>query len=117
MIISNLPYIMFKCLICTIIIEVLVALLLKIKEKKDLLNITFVNILTNPLVVSIPTYVMVKYGYHYQTIVLIVLEILTVIVEGLIYLKVLKYKKVNPFIISIILNLSSYLIGEVINRM
>ena len=104
-------------LICTIIIEVIVAYILRIKDKKDISNIILVNVLTNPLVVSIPIYMMVKYNYNMRIISLIVLEILTVIVEGLIYLKVLKYKKMNPFIISIILNLSSYLIGEIINKL
>lgn len=108
---------MIKCLICTIIIEVIVAYILRIKDKKDISNIILVNVLTNPLVVSIPIYMMVKYNYNMRIISLIVLEILTVIVEGLIYLKVLKYKKINPFIISIILNLSSYLIGEIINKL
>lgn len=115
--INDLPYIMIKCLICTIIIEVLVAYILKIRDKKDILNIILVNILTNPLVVSIPIFMLVKYNYKMRIISLIILEILTVIVEGLIYLKVLKYKKVNPFIISLILNLSSYLIGEIINNL
>ena len=108
---------MIKCLLLTIIIEIIIGIIIGIRDKKDLLNILLVNILTNPLVVSIPIYVLVKYGYNYQIISLIILEILTVIVEGLIYLKTLKYKKINPFIVSVILNLSSYLIGEIINKL
>lgn len=108
---------MIKCLICTIFIEIVIGLIIGIKNKKDLLNILLVNILTNPLVVTIPIYVLVKYGYNYQIISLIILEVLTVIVEGYIYLKTLKYKKINPFIISLILNLSSYVIGEIINKL
>lgn len=108
---------MIKCLICTIIIEVLVAIILKIRNKKDLLNIILVNILTNPLVVSIPILILIKYGYNARMICLIILEILTVIVEGLIYFKVFNYKKINPFIVSLILNLSSYLIGDIINNL
>ena len=49
--------------------------------------------------------------------IIIVLEIITVITEGFIYSKVLDFKKINPYILSIILNLGSYLIGEVINRL
>lgn len=108
---------MIKCLVFTIIIEIIVGLLIGIREKKDILNILLVNVLTNPLVVSIPIYVLVKYGYNEQIISLVILEVLTVIVEGFIYLKTFNYKKINPFIISLILNLSSYLIGEIINRM
>ncbi len=107
---------MIKCLICTIIIELCGALILKVRDRKDLLNVLLVNILTNPLVVSIPVLILVRYGYKTSMIVLIVLEILTVLVEGFIYLKTLKYKKINPFGLSLILNISSFLIGEIINR-
>ncbi len=110
------PYIMAKCLICTIIIELSVALILKVRNKKDLLNIVLVNVCTNPLVVTIPVLMFVKYNYQSYLISLGILEILTVIFEGFIYFKALKYKRINPFLLSLILNLSSYLIGEVINK-
>lgn len=115
--ISNLPNIMIKCLICTILIELCVALFLKVRNKKDILNIILVNVVTNPLVVSIPTLVLVRYGYKSSVIVLIIFEMLTVLFEGFIYLKVLVYKRINPFLLSLILNCSSYLIGEIINKL
>jgi len=108
---------MIKCLLCTIIIEVTIAIMLKVKEKKDILNIVLVNCITNPLVVTIPILIYIKYSYKIKCITLIVLEILTVITEGLIYYKALKYKKINPLILSLILNLSSYIIGELINKL
>lgn len=107
---------MIKCLICTIVIELCVALILKVKNRKDLLNIVLVNIVTNPLVVSVPIFILVRYGYDSSIITLIILEIITVLFEGLIYLKVLSYKRINPFVLSLLLNFSSYLIGEIINR-
>ena len=109
---TDLPSIMIKCLVCTIIIEVLVSLILGVRNKKDILNIVLVNIVTNPLVVSIPIFVMVKFGYNYRMMTLYILEILTVIVEGLIYWLVLNYKKINPFILSLLLNIASYFIGK-----
>ncbi len=108
---------MIRCLIYTIIIELGIALILRVRNKKDLLNIVLVNIVTNPLVVSIPVFVLVKYEYKSSVISLIILEILTVLCEGLIYLKTLAYKKINPFMLSLILNASSYFIGEVINKL
>lgn len=102
---------------CTIVIEIVIAIILKINNKKDLLNIILVNIATNPLVVSIPVFILVKYSYGFSIISLILLEVLTVIIEGLIYFKVLDYKKINPFLLSLILNLSSYFIGEIINKL
>lgn len=115
--IDDLPYIMVRCLILTILIELLVAVIIGIKNKKDLLNVVLVNIFTNPLVVSIPILVRIKMGYNSQVISLIILELFAFISEGFIYSKTLKYKKINPYLISLILNLSSYLIGELINKL
>jgi len=114
--INDLPTIMIRCLLCTIIIEIIVGIILKIKDKKDLINIVLVNILTNPLVVSLPIYVLYKYGIYYKNIIFILLEFLTLFIEGYIYKKSLKYNKINPFIISLILNGSSYYLGEIINK-
>ena len=114
---ANFPYIMLRCLILTIIIELIIGIILGVRDKKDLLNILLVNVITNPIVVSIPILIYLYYGYKYEIISLYVLEILTVIVEGFIYSKTLKYKKINPFLLSLLLNLSSYLIGELINML
>ena len=112
MTINDLPYVMLKCLVCTIIIELLLALILGVRNKKDLLNVILVNIATNPIVVSLPIFMLVKYGYEARMSSLYILEILTVFVEGFIYKKVLEYKKINFFILSLILNVGSYFIGK-----
>lgn len=117
MILDELPLIMIKCLLYTILIECIIGYIIGVRDKKDILNIILVNVITNPIVVSVPIYLMVKYNnidLRYK--VLLVLEILAFLVEGLIYSKVLKYKKINPFLISLILNIGSYFIGEVINK-
>lgn len=116
MIISDLPKIMLVCLILTIIIEILTGIICGIRSKKDIINILLVNVLTNPIVVSLPFYMMLRYGLKARYTAMIVLEILTVFVEGLVYSKVLEYKKIKPFLIALILNVSSYFIGEVINK-
>lgn len=90
--------------------------LLKIRNKKDLINIVLVNVLTNPIVVTVPVYFNVQYGIFERKICLIILEIATIIIEGTIYKKYLNFKKINPYILSLILNLVSYLIGELINN-
>ena len=109
--INDLPLIMVRCLILTIIIEEEISLLFKVKNKKDLLNVVLVNVLTNPLVVSLPIFMLFRYGLLAKYISLAVLEILAVIVEGLIYSKVLEYRKINPYLLSLILNSCSYLVG------
>ena len=112
--ISDLPRVMIICLLCTIVIECGIALILGYR-KKDLLNVLLVNLLTNPVVSSVPVYFNYHYGLKSRNIVLLILEIITLIVEGFIYVKVLKRKKINGFILSFILNLSSYLIGLLIS--
>jgi len=112
---SNLPYYMVRCLVCTILIETIIAFIIGIREKKDLLNVVLVQVVTNPIVVSVPILILMLYGYIPHKVVFYSLEVITVLVEGFIYYKVFNYKKINPFIVSIILNICSYLIGEVIN--
>ena len=116
MFIEDLPFVMLRCLLITIIIEVITGLIIGIRDKKDILNIVLVNILTNPVVVSVPVLILLVWGPTARWISLAVLEILTVVVEGFIYFKVLKYRKINGFLVSLILNLASYGIGELLNR-
>lgn len=115
MLINDLPKIMCFCLFMTILIEVIFSLIVGVREKKDILNIVLVNVLTNPIVTSVPILVLVTIGFKARIIMLITLEILTLFTEGFIYYKTLKFKKINPFLLSLILNGASYLIGEVIN--
>ena len=109
--ISDLPIIMIKCLILTIIIETIVALIIGIRNKRDIINVILVNILTNPLVVTLPflAYQVINKNVYKPT--LYVLEILVLFVEGFIYHKVLIFKRINPYIISLLLNVTSYIIG------
>ena len=106
---------MIICLVATILIECIVAILLRIRNKKDIINIILANILTNPLVVSIPVYFNILYGIYFRNIAYIILEIYAVITEGIIYKKFLKFDQINPFVISIILNAASFGIGELTN--
>jgi hypothetical protein len=108
---------MLKCLVFTILIEIVIGLIIGIRNKRDFLIILLVNVFTNPLVTSIPTFIYISWGSTPYIISLILLELFAFASEGFIYEKVLNYKKINPFIISLILNLSSYLIGLLINNL
>ena len=57
MTIDELPIVMARCLFFTILIELIVALILKVRDKKDILNIILVNTMTNPLLVSLTVYI------------------------------------------------------------
>lgn len=107
--------IMMTSLLGTLIVETVVAFIIGIRDKKDYINVILVNILTNPLVVSFSFAVNLLYGFKGRVISMIILEILAFFIEGLIYGKVLKYKKVNYFMVSLILNGTSYIIGYGIN--
>lgn len=113
--INELPLIMLICLSSTIVIELIMSLLLGIRSKKDILNVILVNIMTNPLVVSILMYITYNRLFNI-TISIIILEILVVLTEGFTYKKVLTFDKINPYVLSLILNISSYFIGELLNN-
>ncbi|HOB26496.1 MAG TPA: hypothetical protein PKG93_05065 [Bacilli bacterium] len=113
--INSFPLIMLLSLTCTIIIELLFALLIGIRDKKDLINVLLVNIITNPIVTSLSFTIDIYYR-NYYLISIIILELLAWLTESLIYRKYLNYKKINPFIISLILNAASYFIGIIINN-
>lgn len=115
MLINEIPYYMARAVILTVIIETCVSFIIGIKNKKDLLNIILVNIMTNPLVNSITIFLNFYFGIFSRNVGLVILEILAVISEGFVYKKYLNFKKINPYVLSLILNCSSYFIGEMIN--
>ena len=114
MLINELPKVMLISLSCTIIIEITLAIILGYR-KKDLINVLLVNILTNPLLNSLLVGINYYYGLKARTIALVIMEILVVLVEGFIYQKYLERRKINGFILSLILNISSYGIGQLLN--
>ena len=111
----NFALYMLICLVTTLVVELVVALLLKVKTKMDIINIVLVNILTNPLLVSTINLISINYGLKIAYIFLLIFEIFVVFIEGFIYRKYLDYKRINPYLLSFILNLSSYLFGLLIN--
>lgn len=117
MILLSLPKIMLICLISTILIETLVSFILRVKSKKDYINIVLVNIITNPLVVSISVLIQVIFGLKIKHLSMIILELSAFIIEALYYEKYLEYNKLNSYILSLILNMSSYFIGLLINSL
>ena len=88
----------------------------QIGKKIDFINVGLVNILTNPLVVSISFFMNITYGVVYRRIALFILEVLAFFVEGYIYDKFLSFKKYNGFTISFVLNILSFGLGILINK-
>ena len=86
-------------MLLNIVFEVLIALLLGVR-KLDLLIIAFVKVITNPWII-----------YLLQLFFAI---IIIIGIEGIIYKKYLGYKKINGILLSLILNVSAYIIGYLI---
>lgn len=115
MLISDLPKVMIISLICTVVIEISIAFFLKYR-KRDLLNILLVNILTNPLLNSVVVAINYFYGLKARNVSLYIFEVLVVIVEGYIYQKFLERRKINGYLLSLLLNIASYGLGLLINK-
>ncbi len=107
--------IMLISLCSTIIIETIVAFIIGFRKKIDFINVILVNLLTNPIVVSVSLAINILCGLFYRHVAMIFLELGAFLVEGYIYTKYLKYNKLNGFVVSLILNIFSYCLGLLIN--
>ena len=103
-------------LFLTLIIEISLAAIAKIKDEKNLTTELWVNVLTNPVVVFTANMIsMIFDNYFITRAVIYFLEIMVVIVEGYLFKKYLKDAKMNPYLFALYLNGISFLTGEVIN--
>ena len=112
--INNIPLTMIVCLSLTILIETLLGIIIGVR-KKDIIIIVLAQVVTNPIVVTVPYLIYILFGYRYYLISIFVLEILAFLIEGIIYSTSLKFKKINPYVLSLILNICSYGFGLLMN--
>lgn len=98
----------------TLFIENMVAAILGVKKRKDFLLIALVNIVTNPILVQ--TLIIIGYAFQKSPrwFVILLLEVVVVCVEGFYYRNRLSFNKINPFLLSIILNGLSYFGGRML---
>lgn len=115
MTLENLPIIMLRALLVTIIIECLCAWIIGIRDKHNQKIIICANLVTNPLVVSLGAAIRYFVGNVLFYPLTIALEMVAVVVEAVVYKKYTTIKR-NPYLVSILLNLASYIIGEIINK-
>lgn len=97
----------------TIALEFLFAVLVGIRNKKDLLLLILVNILTNPPTVLI-YYLLAFYTSWNKWLIQIPLEILVIFVEATYYKSYGKEFR-RPFLFSLLANMFSYGIGIILN--
>ena len=92
-------------LFLTLIIEISLAAIAKIKDEKNLTTVLWVNVLTNPVVVFTANMIsMIFDNYFITRAVIYFLEIMVVIVEGYLFKKYLKDAKMNPYLFALYLN-------------
>ena len=115
MTIEQLPLIMLRALALTVIIECAAAWLLGVRNRHDQIIVMLANLATNPVVVSAGAAVMVFWGYDKLLPCTLVMEVIAVAVEAAIYRRNIS-TGISPVMLSIVCNLTSYLLGELFNR-
>lgn len=95
----------------TLLLEIPAALILGLRRKEDILLVGLVNILTNPLVVLILNLFFLFTASPPPWFLILPLEVFAVLTEGFIYQKGLSYRRIHPFLLSLILNGISYFGG------
>ncbi len=95
-------------LVLTLLFEGAVSLILGLRNPRDLLLVGLVNILTNPLVVLTVNLTVFLTHSPPPWYLVAILEIAAVAAEGLFYRNRLEYRRIHPFLLSLILNAISF---------
>ena len=106
--------IILRPLLMTIIIETIIALIIKIKDKNDLIRIALINVITNSsltLIIRLSYFILNEtYFRLYIYIIILILELIIIIVEAKLFNKYL-HKDRNHLSTSFILNIGSFIGG------
>lgn len=102
-------------LFLTLVFEVTYALIWGVRGRHDLWLVILVNILTNPIVVFVHYWVMLRTGWNVGAATLL-LEAGAILTEGVIYWKCGKNIS-RPMLFSLSVNMFSYAVGELINAL
>ena len=105
---------LFYCLSLTILIELIIAIIFGVRDKKDIYLVILAQILTNPVVVLITIFTGLNCSYTVYLVSIAIMELLAIIVEGLLYKMYLKKQTINPFAFALILNMISFISGLII---
>ncbi len=106
---------MLTALVLTVVIEAALAFLFGVRTRYGQGIVLLVNVITNPLlnaVLTVMSFYISPAAYYWF---LVQLEMLVVFTEGRIYKSMLQIK-MNPYLLSFLLNLGSWLIGSGILR-
>ncbi len=115
MIFHRILYTILICFALTVIIEAVFAFVFGVRSGYGQLVVLLTNAITNPVLNCVLTVVSFYLPRSFYYVFLIPLEVLIVIIEGFIYKKLLTVK-LNPFILSLLLNLCSFFLGNIIYK-
>lgn len=107
--------ILLNNLLIVFVTELPLALLLGARSPKKITSVALINIITNPAIVYISLLTLFFAG-EWHTPVLIILEIAVLFIEGFTFSKFKTFDKKNPYLISIVLNATSFITGEIIEK-
>ena len=105
-----------KSLFYTLVIELIVAIIIGIRDKNDIKVVICANVCTNPIVVFIANIVYSLGIAQIYIFTILILEISVLFVEEFIYKKYLKYNNISPFAISFVCNVISFGTGIIISN-
>ena len=111
-IVSNL----LVCLALTVVLEAAAAFVCGVRTRFGQLVVLLANVVTNPVMncaLTVVSFYISPRAYYYF---LVPLEVIVVQAEGLIYKQVLR-SKMNPFLLSFLLNACSYGLGTLILKL
>ena len=109
-------HVMLWSVALTIAIELIVALLLGVREKSDIGYLIIINYITNPIF-NFAMYVISHYIFKNTMMIILVLigEVIVVLCEYKFLKNKLKFDRINPLLLSVILNIASVVLGHIIN--
>ena len=111
----SLALMMAQCLLLTIIIESAAAFICGVRKRDGFIAVALANVITNPVVASLTYFIGYYYGAKVRMPVEFLLEAAVIPIEGFIYSSLSVRGKRGPYLLSLILNLCSYLSGYLIS--
>ncbi len=105
---------MLTALACTLVLETGAAAALGVRSGGDFLIVVLANLLTNPVVSVLPSFAAYRFGTGLLIPVTVLAELGAVLAEWLVYRRFLSFRRVPPFLLSLILNAVSYFTGVLV---
>lgn len=109
-------HILIRNIILVVTTEITLGYILGSRRITDIITVFLTNIITNPAVVLCGLCSALFFSKYNSMIIIILLEIFVVFIEGFMFLKFQTFKGKNPYIISLILNSASYILGEITEK-